>query len=175
MGEAKKHTDFWPVAMPWWLGLLRLKAPAGQSEAGWLADVHYCPPHMQMPALRANYSHWKRNALYNLPPPTFPLSPNKTKQFLPHCFKELRHTGKSPYEQRIIFMVCMWFMQLILISAVACFLLFRGELPFEALGIKNQEILDDQMAHAHWDHAEYQIPCRYTSRCWPIEDLANFQ
>lgn len=66
-------------------------------------------------------------------------------------------------------------MQLILISAVACFLLFQGELPFEALGIKNQEILDDQMAHAHGDYAEYQIQCRYTSTCWPIEDLANFQ
>lgn len=55
---------------------------------------------------------------------------NKTKQFLPHCFKELWHTGKCPHEQRILFMVCMWFMQLILISAVACFVVFWGELSF---------------------------------------------
>lgn len=88
--------------------------------------------HRQTPALRANYSYWKRNSLSKSLPPTFPLIPSKTKQFLPHCFKELWHTGKCPHEQRIPFTVCMWFMQLILISAVACFVLFWGELSLRS-------------------------------------------
>lgn len=48
---------------------------------------------------------------------------------------------------------------------------FLRGIIIEALGIKNQEILDDKMACIHGAHAEYQIQCR----CWPTGDLANSQ
>lgn len=63
----------------------------------------------------------------------------KPKQSLPHGFKELWHTGKSPYELRIPLMVCMWFMQLILIPAVACFILFWEELSLKHWALRTRK------------------------------------
>lgn len=140
--ERLKRTEFWPAVKIEAFPRLPQSTTADRSKAGWLADVHHTPLHMQTPALRASYSYWKRNSLSDFLRSTFPPIPSKTKQFLPHCFKELWQTGKCPHEQRILVMVCMWFMQLIDFSRCMLLCLLRGNYHFEALCVKNQRMLD---------------------------------
>lgn len=169
--ERLKYTDFWPTVVLRWGFPKTSSKRRGWPKAGWLADVHHTPLHMQTPALRASYSCWKRNSLSQFPSPNPSSDSKQNKTILATLFQGTAAYWKMPTWAKN----SIHGLHVIRATHVDFSCCMLRSLLRATIIVKHLKMLDDWMACAHGAHLSHQTQYRYTGRCWPAGDLANSQ